>query len=144
MFKLGSCRIGKTVFDVQKENAKKQEIIEKEKTMKNQQAYQGMLDKAMFVLLLKLPVEKMTCKQLTAILKPLKTKDDPAMPTKKISLLVRYKQWKDCPVQPMPTTTVSNMNILIEEATMTDDEDMENVKDDVAAPMLQLQNVNQV
>ena len=126
MFKLGSCRIGKTVFDVQKENAKKREIIEKEKMMKNQQAYQGMLDKAMFVHLLKLPVEKMTCKQLTAILKPLKTKDDPAMPTKKINLLVRYEQWKDHPVQPMPTTTVSNTNILIEEATMTDDEDMEN------------------
>ena len=60
LFKLGSCRIGKTVFDVQKENAKKQEIIEKEKTMKNQQAYQGMLDKATFVHSLMLPVEKMT------------------------------------------------------------------------------------
>ena len=41
----------------------------------------------------------------------------------------------------MPTTTVSNPNILIEEATMTDVEDMENVEDNVAAAMLQLQKV---
>ena len=144
LFKSGSCRIGKTVFDVQKENTKKREIVQKEKAMRNQQGYQAMLDEATFVHTLKLPVKKMTCKQLTAILKPLKTKDDPAMPTKKSKLLVRYKQWKDRPIQPMPTTTVSNTNILIEEATMTDDEDMENVEDDVAAAMLQLQKVYQV
>ena len=44
----------------------------------------------------------------------------------------------------MPTTTVSNTNILIEEATMTDDEDMENVEDKGAVAMLQLQKVYQV
>ena len=112
--------------------------------MKNQQAYQGMLNEATFVHSLKLPVKKMTCKQLTAILKPLKTRDDPAMPTKKSELLVWYEQWKDRPIQPMLTTTVSNTIVLIEEATMTDDEDMENVEDDVAAAMLQLQRVYHV
>ena len=132
----------KTAFDVQKENTKKREIVQKEKAMRNQQGYQAMLDEATFVHTLKLPVKKMTCKQLTAILKPLKTKDDPAMPTKKSKLLVRYKQWKDRPIQPMLTTTVSATNVLTtEEGTMTDDEDMENGEDDVAAAMLQLHRV---
>ena len=44
----------------------------------------------------------------------------------------------------MPTTTVTNMNIPQEEATMTDDEDMENVESDVDAAILQLQQVYQV
>ena len=88
MFKSGSCRIGKTVFDVQKENTKKRESILKEKMMKNQEAYQAMLNEATYVHSLKLPVEKMTCKQLSAILKPLKTRDDPAMPTKKSEFVV--------------------------------------------------------
>ena len=142
LFKSGSCRIGKTVFDVQKENTKKRESILKEKMMKNQEAYQAMLNEAMYVHSLMLPVEKMTCKQLSAILKPLKTRDDPAMPTKKSELVVRYKQWKDRPIQPMLTTTVSATNVLTtEEGTMTDNEDMEKGEDDVAAAMLQLHRV---
>ena len=55
------------------------------------------------------------------------------MPTKKSELLVRYEEWKERPIQPMPTTSVTNIDILEEEATMTDDEDMEN---DVVAVML--------
>jgi len=103
---------------------------------------QAMLNEATYVHSLKLPVEKMTCKQLSAILKPLKTRDDPAMPTKKSELVVRYEQWKDRPIQPMLTTTVSATNVLTtEEGTITDDEDMENGEDDVAAAMLQLHRV---
>ena len=64
------------------------------------------------------------------------------MPTKKSELVVRYEQWKDCPIQPMLTTTVSATNVLTtKEGTMTEDEAMENTEDDVAAAMLQLHRV---
>ena len=66
------------------------------------------------------------------------------MPTMKRELLVKYEQWKDRPIQLMPTTTVTNTNIPEEEATMSDDEDMESVESDVVAALLQLQQVYQV
>ena len=56
------------------------------------------------------------------LLRPLKTKKDTAMPTKKADLLLRYGAWTDRPLPAMPSTTPI-VNNDTEEAGMSDAED---------------------
>ena len=83
LFKAGSCRISKTVFDIQKENVVTRNKTEKERARKQKLTYRAMILEAQSVRPLNLDPAKMTCKQLSAILKALKTKDNTALPTNK-------------------------------------------------------------
>ena len=106
IFKAGSVRLGKTVFDIHKENQeeKKQEMIKKVK--KDEKEYFENIAKAKAVFEKKTDLESMTIKELTAICKPLKTKDDGKMPTKKKDLILKYKEWNG---RPVPSFDVSHL-----------------------------------
>ena len=73
----------------------------------------------MAVRALSIEPQKMTNKQLVTLLKPLKTKEDTPMPTKKDALLSRYNAWTSRPLPPMPATTPPDT----EEIVLSDEED---------------------
>ena len=82
VFKAGTSRLGKTVFDIHREN-----IVEKiqkqiEKIKKDEATYNDQVKKAREVLAKKLTIESMTIRELTIICKPLKRKEDGKMPNK--------------------------------------------------------------
>ena len=93
LFKAGSSRLGKTVFDVHRENLedKNKELIEKIK--KDEKNYYEQVRKAEEVFEKKKTIETMTIKELTIICKPLKRKEDGKMPNKKDQLIQKYREW---------------------------------------------------
>ncbi len=93
MFKAGSSRLGKTVFDVHCENQNEKNQKEIEKIKKVEKAYKRQVEQAKQVFRKKMTLESMTAKELTIICKPLKRKDNGNMPTKKEELILKYKEW---------------------------------------------------
>ena len=63
--------------------------------MKAEEAYREMVRKHDSVLALEIPPTSWTITQLKSFLKPLKTKEDTTMPSKKADLFARYLQWSD-------------------------------------------------
>ena len=123
IFKAGSVRLGKTVFDVHMEN-KKDKMNEMITKIKNdEKEYNDNVAKAKAVFEKKSNLENMTIKELTIICKPLKRKEDGKMPTKKVDLIQKYKEWTG---RPAPTFDVSEYDVV---ATDTiDDDDNNNSK----------------
>ena len=97
LFKARSSRIGKTVFDVYKENLeeKNKQMIEKIKN--DEKNYYEQVRQAEEVFNKKKTIETMTIKELTIICKPLKRKEDGKMPIKKDQLILKYKEWSGRP-----------------------------------------------
>ena len=93
-FKAGSCRIGKTVFDIQKENIAKKQQEYNDKFKKVTDAYLKDIDSANAVRALNIVPMKWTVKQMSIILKQLK-KSDKKLPTKKKESQSLYLQWSD-------------------------------------------------
>ena len=87
----------------------------------------------------------MTNKQLSTILKPLKQKEDTAMPTKKSDLLKRYNLWKDCPPPKMPTnidlTEQSAQRNDQNEGSLLSKDEGDSIDNDVITAMLSLHGV---
>ena len=115
IFKAGSVRLGKTVFDVHMENKqdKRNEMITKIKN--DEKEYNENVAKAKAVFEKKSNLENMTIKELTIICKPLKRKEDGKMPTKKVELIKKYKEWDG---RPAPTFDVSEYDVV----AMTNDD----------------------
>ena len=90
-----------------------------------------MILEAQSVRALNLDPAKMTCKQLSAILKALKTKEDTALPTKKADLFKRYDEWKNLPTPPMLVAEPAQNEVegsdgeeVEDEADVTEDSDV--------------------
>ena len=85
IFKAGEVRLGKTVFDVHKQNLKEKKIKLNQKIKKDEKMYHENVAKARAIFEKNKRLEDMTIKELTTICKPLKQKDDVKMPNKKMS-----------------------------------------------------------
>ena len=97
LFKASSCRIGKDVFEVQRDHAQERLTIEMAKLNKVKQNYLLLKDKAAAVLALGKTPDKWSAKELKIVVAPLKRKEDGAMPKLKKELLEAYQKWKDRP-----------------------------------------------
>ena len=97
VFASGTSRLGKTVFDVCRENENKKKAEDIERIQKEEVKYINDVKKAQATLAAKPDINKMTIKELTIICKPLKRKGDGPMPNKKEALLAKYKEWNGRP-----------------------------------------------
>ena len=83
IFKAGELRLGKTVFDLHKENLREKKRKMNEKMKKDELLYNKNVAKAKAVFETNKTLDQMTIKELTTICKPLKRKEDGKMPNKK-------------------------------------------------------------
>ena len=68
------------------------------------------------------PLEQLSNRQLTILLRPLKRKSDGAMPTKKSEMILKYQSWKNRPGVTF-TTDYSQFNGLSYEHDTKQDEE---------------------
>ena len=97
VFGCGSTRLGKTVFDICKENQDKKRQKFVEKIRQEEKTYLKDVEVAKEVLRKKPDIQTMTIKELKLICKPLKRKSDGKMPTKKVDLIAKYREWDGRP-----------------------------------------------
>ena len=97
LFRSGSARLGKTVFEIQKEIKAKKDAMEREKIQKAKETYFVAKTRAQNILQGGKPLQKLNIKELRILLAPLKRKDDPPLPTKKSELLAQYELLKERP-----------------------------------------------
>ena len=93
MFKTGTIQLGKTVFDIHRENKNDKVKKAREKMRKEEQMYKLNVQKANELFAKNIALENMTTKQLKIICKQYKRKEDGKMPNKKDELLKKYKKW---------------------------------------------------
>ena len=114
LFKSGSTRLGKTVFDVCRDNIedKRKKTIDKMKKEKDE--YMKNVENATKVWEKKSELEKMTIRELTIVCRPLKRKSDGKMPNKKEELIAKFKEWhgRPTPVFDDEDVNVPNYEIL--------------------------------
>ena len=106
IFKAGSSRLGKMVFDIHKENVEEKQRVLVEKIKKEERIYNENVKRAEEIFRMKPTLESMTIRELTLICKPLKRKGDGKMPNKKESLILKYKEWSG---RPAPSFDVSHL-----------------------------------
>ena len=100
VFKAGTSRLGKTVFDVYRENIIEKNQKQIEKIKKDENTYNEQVKKAREVFEKKLTIESMTIRELKIICKPLKRKEDGMMPNKRDELINKYREWSGRPPPP--------------------------------------------
>ena len=108
VFKAGTIRLGKTVFDIHRENMDEKVKKANEKIRKEQQMYKINVQNAKEVLDKNIAIENMTIKQLTIICKQYKRKEDGKMPNKKETLIQKYSEWS---ARPAPTFDVGDIDL---------------------------------
>ena len=94
MFLLGETRLGQGVLENVETSYNSKVAKQREDTQKKADTYRKMLSDAADVFALNLEPTSWNVNQLKAVLKPLKTKDDTAMPTKKAKLYERWLLWR--------------------------------------------------
>ena len=97
IFKAGSSRLGKTVFDIKQESINREIARVKAQHEGNIQKYAATKKKADNFLALKKPYSLWTISDFKVVLAPLKTRADGKMPLKKQELQEAYLKWKDRP-----------------------------------------------
>ena len=80
-FRGGTCRLGRSVFEVVQENKEKQDKIEQQKSQKARQVHKKKLEAAAAVKALDKESSQLSVAQLKTLLAPLKRKGDKAIPT---------------------------------------------------------------
>lgn len=95
LFKAGSCRIGKTIFDLHKDCATKTKQDEIDIATKAREIYLAAKVAASSVVAFQPDPSKWNIAQLKIMLKPLKMKKDGAITTLKVKMLEAYHLWKD-------------------------------------------------
>ena len=94
MFLLGETRLGEGVLQNVETSNNSKLAKQQEDAQKKAATYRKTLIDAEAVHALKLDPSAWNINQLKAVLKPLKTKEDTAMPTKKAKLLERWLLWR--------------------------------------------------
>ena len=130
VFKSGSLRLGKTVFDIHKENMDEKVKNARDKMRKEEQMYKINVQNAKEVFEKNIPIENMTIKQLTVICKQYKRKEDGKMPNKKDELIKKYKEWSGRPAPIFDNADVDLTSIV--DAGNDDEIDIDNNYDIVA------------
>ena len=111
LFKAGSNRLGKTVFEVCKENYDDKQKTAIKKIQKEEEEYKRNVSNAQKVFEKKGNIQQMTIKELTIICKPLKRKSDGAMPNKKNDLIAKYHEWV---ARPAPTFNYEDVELNVD------------------------------
>jgi len=93
LFKTGTNRLGKTVFDICKDNQLEKKQKEIDKMKQEESEYKQNVENAMKVWEKKSNVQEMTIRELTIVCKPFKRKTDGKMPNKKVDLIAKYNEW---------------------------------------------------
>ena len=109
VIKAGSFRLNEDVFEAHKETEKEKKHTMIEKIKKEEAKYKKSVIAAERVWAKKDKVEDMTIKELTDVCKPLKRKEDGAMPKKKTELIAKYKEWY---CRPAPIFDVSDEHVM--------------------------------
>ena len=120
LFKSGSTRLGKTVFDVCRENIEDKKNKAIEKIMKDKNEYHRNVENATKVWEKKGEIENMTIRELTIVCKPLKLKSDGKMPIKKDQLIYKFKEWSG---RPTPVFHIENVHVENDEVENDDEND---------------------
>ena len=94
MFILGKMRLGEDIRDSVQVNYNKHVQAVATKAVKDAASYRVTLTNYNSVLALNINPQTWNLTQLKQVLKPFKTKDDAAMPTKKADLYTRYLSWQ--------------------------------------------------
>jgi len=95
VWKEGTNRLGKTVFEVCKEKYKRKKDLERQKKQKEKKDYFELKHKADALLSSAKDVTKMSNKDLSTVLKSLKRNGDKRIPTKKMEMIRTYEEWKE-------------------------------------------------
>ena len=119
MFLLGKTSLGEDIRDVVQSNYDKHVQAAATKAAKDAATYRVALANYNIVLALNVDPRTWNINQLKQVLKPLKTKDDTAMPTKKADLYNRYISWQTR--RPRPVEDVGEEAIPLEEDVAADD-----------------------
>ena len=130
IFKAGTIRLGKTVFDIHKENMDEKVKNARDKMRKEEQMYKINVQNAKEVFEKNIPIENMTIKQLTVICKQYTRKEDGKMPNKKDELIKKYKEWSGRPAPIFDNADVDLTSIV--DAGNDDEIDIDNNYDIVA------------
>ena len=128
VFKSGSTRLGKTVFQVCKENHEDKIRNEIKKIKKDEIQYNKNIENAKKVFEKKGTIENMTIRELTIVCKPLKNKSDGPMPNKKEALISKYKEWVG---RPPPLFNAGQLENSMDDAIVTQVENDNNDVDDL-------------
>jgi len=132
VFKAGTSRLGKTVFDIHRENIDDKVKKAREKMRKEEQMYKLNVEKANEILSKNIAIENMTIKQLTIICKQYKRKEDGKMPNKKDELIKKYKEWCN---RPAPNFDMMNDDVISMDINEDNDIgiDIDNTDNDIVA-----------
>ena len=93
VFKSGSTRLGKTVFEVCKENHEEKIKNEIKKIKKDEIQHKKNVENAKKLFEKKGTIENMTIRELNIVCIPLKRKSDGPMSNKKEAFISNYKEW---------------------------------------------------
>ena len=121
MFKAGTTRLGKTVFDVAQDNIKDKIAKANYKIAKNRKEYLKSKQISDEIFEKKLTIDKMTIKELKAVCKPLKWREDGPMPNKKNQLINKYNEWNGRPAPEFVMHQEDGMMVATEEERDDDD-----------------------
>jgi len=127
LFKSGSSRLGKTVYDICQKQVDERVKMEKDKVLEMERKYNKERNEATILLSTGKPLEKMTNEELKTLIRPLKLKDDGAMPTKKKNIIACYHQWKHRPPPLFQQLISNNDNLQI--GNNDDDNNAPNLND---------------
>ena len=129
IIKTGSFRPSKDIFEVHKETVKEKKDAMIEKLRNEEIKYRKHVEAAERELSKKDKLENMTIKELTDICRPLKQKEDGAMPKKKTELIDKYRKWHGRPVPTFDVLDDDIMSVL----------DSNNNKDDICTDNVEIE-----
>ena len=138
LFKAKGCRIGKDIFQIHKENMAKDLHEQQTSLRKRKDEYEAHLAASAQLLATGKDINSMTNKELTVLIRPLKRKEDGAMPTRKTDLLAKYIQWKERPLLTFQLETGAEVTDELDTHNEEDNHSLLSEEDAVITAMLQL------
>jgi len=108
VWKEGTNRLGKTIFEVCKEKQLMKKKDQEDKMKKEKKAYFELKAKADSILSTGQPIDKLSNKELNIVLRSLKRDGDNKIPTRKSEMKKLYQQWRDRQPLDFPADDASN------------------------------------
>lgn len=108
VWKEGTNRLGKTIFEVCKEKQLMKKKDQEDKMKKEKKAYFELKAKADSILSTGQPIDKLSNKELNIVLRSLKRDGDKKIPTRKSEMVELYQQWCDRQPLEFPADDASN------------------------------------
>ena len=105
MFLLGKTKLGEDIRDNARKNYNEHEMTQAANKVKAINAYREMVNDYNSVMALNLDPQQWNVSQLKKVLKPLKKREDPAMPSRKADLYALYLRWQSRKPSPIEEVT---------------------------------------